>query len=486
MTAPTQLLVKEGGAGASVDVRLNTKPIRTVTASVTVSGSEVSIDTPSLTFSTSAWDTIQTAALTVSNDALAAPTRAFERLVRISTSTTDAKYNRVSEVQQVKMTGSGAVGGSVILTYNGYVTESIPVASSGTTVANALMALGNVHTVSVSASANAENGFTWLVTFTENSGDLPSLVVSTGSLTGSGAAAAVTTVTTGVPKYTPEFSGEFLVTVVDDDLKVTIVDITAANTGNQAGPGNGDTMTLRFSEDTNRPAVGTKAEIDALFSFSTTIGTTYTGEWALVDVPGAATMGVTAGSTSVSAAGDMTAVLEAGDELVLNTVTYTVSTVAVTGGTAQSPTSTVTLTSAYVASSGTVSAKMRSRTSLVITLTNTAGITSYPDMRVGTLQVSIKASGSLSDRCVPRVGVSACVKCLCLRGWGCSKCLRPLSVCVSARRVADAATPLVPPLRPPPPSHWARGVPWTLPKSPRPPQARRATRLASACLIDWW
>ena len=219
MTAPTQLLVKEGGAGASVDVRLNTKPIRTVTASVTVSGSEVSIDTPSLTFSTSAWDTIQTAALTVSNDALAAPTRAFERLVRISTSTTDAKYNRVSEVQQVKMTGSGAVGGSVILTYNGYVTESIPVASSGTTVANALMALGNVHTVSVSASANAENGFTWLVTFTENSGDLPSLVVSTGSLTGSGAAAAVTTVTTGVPKYTPEFSGEFLVTVVDDDLR---------------------------------------------------------------------------------------------------------------------------------------------------------------------------------------------------------------------------------------------------------------------------
>ncbi len=41
----------------------------------------------------------------------------------------------------------------------------------------------------------------------------------------------------------------------------------------------GDTITLAFSAKTNAPAVGNKAEIDALFSFSQQIGAAYTGKW---------------------------------------------------------------------------------------------------------------------------------------------------------------------------------------------------------------
>ena len=181
---------------------------------------------------------------------------------------------------------------------------------------------------------------------------------------------------------------------------MTITDITAADTGNQPGPGNADSMTLRFSEDTNRPAVGTKAAIDALFSFSTVIGTSYSGAWALVDVPSSAVVGVTSGSTAVTAGADVTNDLSAGDEIRLNGVQYTIASVAITGGTAQSPTSTITLTTAYAGASGNVGAQMRSRSRLVITLDNTAGITSQQEMRVGTLSVTIKSTGALSDRYV--------------------------------------------------------------------------------------
>jgi hypothetical protein len=43
--------------------------------------------------------------------------------------------------------------------------------------------------------------------------------------------------------------------------------------------GNGDTITVRFSEQTNQPAVATKANLDALFTFSQSLGTSYVGVW---------------------------------------------------------------------------------------------------------------------------------------------------------------------------------------------------------------
>lgn len=219
VTAPAAVQAIEGGAGADVKVRLATEPVKTVTVTVAVAGSEVTVSTPSLTFSSSTWNVEQTATLEVSNDALAAATRTLQRLVRITASSTDPFYSNVAEVQQVKLSGSSAIGGTVTLTFNSYVTVPISVSATATAVKTALEALDNVYAVSVTRAANAENGFTWLVTFTENAGDLPALIVDTGSMTGSGATAAVTTTRAGVPPYSPAFSGEFFITVIDDDLK---------------------------------------------------------------------------------------------------------------------------------------------------------------------------------------------------------------------------------------------------------------------------
>ena len=219
VTAPASVLAIEGGVGADVKVRLATEPIKTVTVTVAVAGSEVTVSSPSLTYSSSTWNVEQTATLEVSNDSLAAATRTLKRLVRITAASTDPFYSNVAEIQQVKLSGTSAVGGTVTLTFNSYVTAPISVSATATAVKTALEALANVYAVSVTRAANAENGFTWQITFTENGGDLPALIVDTGSMTGGGATATVTTSRTGVPPYSPAFSGEFFVTVVDDDLK---------------------------------------------------------------------------------------------------------------------------------------------------------------------------------------------------------------------------------------------------------------------------
>jgi len=59
----------------------------------------------------------------------------------------------------------------------------------------------------------------------------------------------------------------------------TIESITVSDPdGADAIFGNGDIITVKFSEPTNRPAVATKANLDALLSFS--LGDDYTGFWA--------------------------------------------------------------------------------------------------------------------------------------------------------------------------------------------------------------
>jgi hypothetical protein len=47
--------------------------------------------------------------------------------------------------------------------------------------------------------------------------------------------------------------------------------------------GNGDTITVVFSDNTNQPAVATKANLDAIFSFNQALGASYTGSWSAAD-----------------------------------------------------------------------------------------------------------------------------------------------------------------------------------------------------------
>jgi len=60
----------------------------------------------------------------------------------------------------------------------------------------------------------------------------------------------------------------------------SIISLTAADPGVvTAGFSVGDTITVRFSEPTNQPAVATKANIDALLSFSESLSDDYTGQF---------------------------------------------------------------------------------------------------------------------------------------------------------------------------------------------------------------
>jgi hypothetical protein len=47
--------------------------------------------------------------------------------------------------------------------------------------------------------------------------------------------------------------------------------------------GDGDTITVVLSENTNQPAAATKGDIDAIFSFSQAPGANYTGSWSAAD-----------------------------------------------------------------------------------------------------------------------------------------------------------------------------------------------------------
>jgi hypothetical protein len=64
----------------------------------------------------------------------------------------------------------------------------------------------------------------------------------------------------------------------------TISSVTADDPDDIDGVyGNGDTITVVFSEDTNEPAAASQTDIDAIFSFSQSLGADYTGIWSGAD-----------------------------------------------------------------------------------------------------------------------------------------------------------------------------------------------------------
>jgi len=60
-----------------------------------------------------------------------------------------------------------------------------------------------------------------------------------------------------------------------------ITSITAGDPSGTANPGftAGDTITVKFAESTNRPLAATTSDLNALFTFSESIGNSYTGTW---------------------------------------------------------------------------------------------------------------------------------------------------------------------------------------------------------------
>ena len=69
-----------------------------------------------------------------------------------------------------------------------------------------------------------------------------------------------------------------------DHAAPAIMSTTASDAGNASGLNTGDKITVVFDRHTNVPAVSTKAGVDAVFGFSATLGTNYTGVWLSLSV----------------------------------------------------------------------------------------------------------------------------------------------------------------------------------------------------------
>merc|ERR1712178_474708 len=152
-----------------------------------------------------------------------------------------------------------------------------------------------------------------------------------------------------------------------DHSAPVIVSCNASDDGNQEGIGNGDVITVVFDQETNSPAITTKADIDGIFSFTdpdgseVSMGADYTGAYAWDVVTG--TVSVLGGSAVVTSSVDMRGPLDRGDEVKIGGVVYRVS---VSGAYSASQ---FTLDSAYSGGSDASAAVYRrSRSTMLITI----------------------------------------------------------------------------------------------------------------------
>merc|ERR1711988_1990445 len=108
-----------------------------------------------------------------------------------------------------------------------------------------------------------------------------------------------------------------------------IVSCNASDDGSQEGIGNGDVITVVFDQETNSPAITTKADIDGIFNFTdpdgseVSMGADYTGAYAWE--PLAATVAVVNGDVEVGCAVDLSTTIFVGDEIKIGGVVYAVA-----------------------------------------------------------------------------------------------------------------------------------------------------------------
>jgi len=170
----------------------------------------------------------------------------------------------------------------------GTVVENI---SNGDTITVRFSEATNTPSVATTAQLNA------LFTFSQSIGasysgiwqNSRTLVITTDDSTGG-------TATVGVLTLTVKASGNLRDAASTSLQSTSISPILAGTFGQKAGPfitsliakdpfgltggfGNGDAITVKFSEPTNEPAVATTTDLNNLFTFSQSIGTSYTGTW---------------------------------------------------------------------------------------------------------------------------------------------------------------------------------------------------------------
>merc|ERR1712054_596982 len=108
-----------------------------------------------------------------------------------------------------------------------------------------------------------------------------------------------------------------------------IVSCNASDDGNQEGISNGDVITVVFDQETNSPAITTKADIDGIFNFTdpdgseVSMGADYTGAYAWEPLDGFVL--VVNGDVEVGCAVDLSTTIFVGDEIKIGGVVYAVA-----------------------------------------------------------------------------------------------------------------------------------------------------------------
>jgi uncharacterized repeat protein (TIGR01451 family) len=109
-------------------------------------------------------------------------------------------------------------------------------------------------------------------------------------------AAGATPPAVGVLTFTVKASGNLRNAAETSQVSTAVSPLLSGSFGDKAGPsitsliaadpdsgdavyGNGDTLRVAFSTNTNQPPVATKADLDAIFTFSQNLGTNYVGTW---------------------------------------------------------------------------------------------------------------------------------------------------------------------------------------------------------------
>lgn len=206
----------EGGAGSSYSVVLTSEPLNAVTIQI-LSGDDVAMSPSSISFTTSNWNVLQTISISAVDDS-----EEEERIeyhgIRHKLQSSDPKYNHKSEEQHVIISADAAnLGGTFNLVLDDhFVVADILWNEFDFNLSPKVAALSAIGTVDV-IRMNEGNGYRWMITFNEHSGNISQLVPDASTLIGTNAAISIETVIDGEPLISPK--SYILTIVIDNDSK---------------------------------------------------------------------------------------------------------------------------------------------------------------------------------------------------------------------------------------------------------------------------
>ena len=217
----TALSVDEGGAtGATYTVKLATQPSEEVTVAVTGhTGTDVSVDKASLTFTTGNWDTPQTVKVTAAEDADGA-----DDSVTLTHTATGGNYAGETATLAVTVDDDETV--SVVLSETALSVDEGDDTGATYTVKLATQPSETV-TVTVTGQAGTDLTLTGLsgtstLTFTTDNWDTAQTVTVTAGQDADGADDAVTLTHTATGGEYEDVTATLPVTVVDDDRAIVL------------------------------------------------------------------------------------------------------------------------------------------------------------------------------------------------------------------------------------------------------------------------